>query len=229
MTTEMEKRATAKQVVEALLAEEQALQQERAAVMAGTRPAEQAVQAAEGLRSQRRGLLARMMRMGGIDTKSEEMRTLERTIAASQASAEQAEDILAAREQVLSELNSRAQELAERRAKASMALRHAQLSAATEQIKAKAIPEFLEAVDSFKNAYGRLQGMARAQIELRQELYDDGERGVQAIGSLLAPWEFWLETYMPEIPGALINGHLKVDCRQVIAETKETALREWRQ
>ena len=190
-------------------------------------PVQQAASAAQGLKQQRRGLFARMLRAGSVDLKDEQARDLGLQIATAEASVEQTAAVMEAHRDLMAELQQKVVEVHAQVPAARSALAEAQLEAAATEIRLDALPAFLVACDTFGKAYGRLAGFGKAHCELSRELRDT--HGVTA-GGLGA--EFPLLVFdVVAIGFGLTEPHAlnvkTIDARGVIEQARGEALTRW--
>jgi len=191
-------------------------------------PVQQAASAAQGLKQQRRGLFARMLRAGRVDLEDEQTRDLSRQIATAEASVEQPAAVMEAHRDLLDELQQKAAEVHAQMPDTLRALAEAQFEAATAEIQLDALPAFLAACDTFGQAYGRLAGLGVAHCELARELRETHGVMTGGIGTAypMRPFDVVAIGFGLSAPHSL---NVKpIDARGAIEQARSEALARWR-
>ncbi len=191
-------------------------------------PVQQAASAAQGLKQQRKGLFARMLRVGRVDLKDEQARDLSLQIATAEAGVEQTAAVMEAHRDLLAELQQKAAEVHAQMPDALRALAEAQFEAATAEIQLDALPAFLAACDTFGQAYGRLAGLGKAHCELARELTDTHGVMTGGLGTALPMLAFDVVAIGFGLSAPHAMNVKTIDARDVIEKTQAEALTRWR-
>jgi len=191
-------------------------------------PVQQAASAAQGLKQQRRGLFARMLRAGRIDLEDEQTRDLSRQIATAEASVEQTAAVMEAHRDLLDELQQKAAEVHAQMPDTLRALDEAQFEAATAEIQLDALPAFLAACDTFGQAYGRLAGLGVAHCELARELRETHGVMTGGIGTAYPMRTFDVVAIGFGLSAPHSLNVKTIDARGAIEQARSEALARWR-
>lgn len=188
-----------------------------------------ATSAAQSLRQQRTGLLARMLRLGRVED-SAEVRAVDKQLASAEHVERQAAAIAEARAAALAELQAEADVLNAQLPAARRELAEARFEAAGAEIERTVIPAYLAAANRLRDAYAALAGAGRAHHELARELRDvhgvhtgalGQEHPAQRIGINPVPPGFNLSH------GGGFNA-LTYEVGNAIDSARAEALRRWR-
>jgi len=191
-------------------------------------PVQQAASAAQGLKQQRRGLFARMLRAGRVDLEDEQTRDLSRQIATAEASVEQTAAVMEAHRDLLDELQQKAAEVHAQMPDTLRALAEAQFEAATAEIQLDALPAFLAACDTFGQAYGRLAGLGVAHCELARELRETHGVMTGGIGTAYPMRTFDVVAIGFGLSAPHSLNVKTIDARGAIEQARSEALARWR-
>lgn len=191
-------------------------------------PVQQAASTAQGLKQQRLGLFARMLRAGRVDLEDEQTRDLSRQIDTASASVEQTAAVMEAHCDLMAELQQKAVEVHAQMPDALRALAEVQFEAAAAEIRLDALPVFLAACDSFGQAYGRLVGLGVAHCELAGELRDKHGVMTGGIGTNYPVKAFDVVAIGFGLTAPHSVNVKTIDARGAIEQARAEALTRWR-
>lgn len=191
-------------------------------------PVQQAASTAQGLKQQRRGLFARMLRAGRVDLEDEQTRDLSRQIATADSSVEQTAAVMEAHRDLMAELQQKAVEVHAQMPAARRALAEAQFEAAAAEIRLDALPAFLAACETFGQAYGRLAGLGVAHCELARELRDTHGVMTGGLGTDYPIRAFDVVAFGFDLVESHAFNVKTIDAQSTIDQARAEALTRWR-
>ncbi len=194
----------------------------------GVMPIQAAAGAAQSLKQQKRGLLARMLLAGRVDTKAPEVKELDRQIATAEVSAQQSADVLEAMREVMVDLQAQANDVNAKLPAARRALAEAQFEAAAVEIRTDALPAFLAACESLRKAYGRLAGLGTAHCQMAREIQEAHGVTVGPLGSDFPMQVFDITALGFGLEASHAMNVKTIDAREDIAQVRSEALARWR-
>jgi uncharacterized protein YdcH (DUF465 family) len=220
---------SARAAFDALQARRAEIDEQIAAVEAGAAPSAAATGAAQSLRQQKTRLFARMLRSGAkVDAASPDVMAIDRKLIDAEQSERQAVAVVAARGEVVADLQAQVRALNEQSQAVHRELLQAQFEAAAHEIHTGLIPAVRVAAAALGVAMARLCGAGVAHNQLARELREKHGLNVQALGT---EWPQRQIILNPIAFGISDNGQfnsLAIDLGTQIDEAAADALNRWR-
>jgi hypothetical protein len=219
---------SARAVLDEITRQLDALHVQIADVEAGAAPAAAAAGAAASLRQQKTGMFARMLKLGKVDTAAPEVRAIDKQLADAETVERQSAAVVAARGEVIAELQAQVAELSARLPAARRELALAQFEEAGQDIRNELLPAFRAACAALGSSYARLVGAGSAHSQLARVLREQHGVTGQALGI-----EFPATSINIAVVGFGLDGNdgfnnLRVDVRAEIDAAAAEALKRWR-
>jgi hypothetical protein len=181
--TEPTRLESARAALKAVRARRVAIDVQVATVESGAAPSAAAAGAAQSLRQQRTGILARMLKLGRVDTAAPDVVAIDRKLIDAEQTERQSAAVAAARAEVLADLEAQVRAVNEQIPAAHRELLLAQFEAAADEIRRDLIPALRDACAALGVAMAKLAGAGVAHCQLAREIRDQHGDFVQALGS----------------------------------------------